>query len=95
MLQTIEAIVNPDGTVRLLEKLRVSKPTRVILTLLPHSSSRTSSMPSGVGNDGSSTAKTISRHTMISREDLVLLIPQQPGLNVVELVPHYGNLTRI
>jgi hypothetical protein len=35
MLQSVEAIINPDGTVRLLENLKVPYPTRVILTLLP------------------------------------------------------------
>lgn len=40
MLQAVEAIIHPDGTVRLLENLTVSRPTRVILTLL-----------SGLGND--------------------------------------------
>ena len=35
MLQAVEAVINPDGTVQLLEKLHVTQPTRVILTLLP------------------------------------------------------------
>jgi hypothetical protein len=34
MLQTVEAIVDPEGTVRLLEEVHVSSPTRAILTLL-------------------------------------------------------------
>jgi hypothetical protein len=35
MLQAIEAVIHPDGTVHLLENLKVTQPTRVILTLLP------------------------------------------------------------
>lgn len=35
MLQAVEAVINPDGTVHLLENLKVTQPTRVILTLLP------------------------------------------------------------
>ena len=34
MLQAVEAIINPDGSVRLLEHVEVSRPTKVILTLL-------------------------------------------------------------
>jgi hypothetical protein len=34
MLQTIEAILEPSGKVRLLEPIHVSKPSRVLLTLL-------------------------------------------------------------
>ena len=34
MLRTVEAEVNAEGTVRLLEPLVVSKPSRAILTLL-------------------------------------------------------------
>ena len=34
MLQTVEAIVDPQGGVRLLEEVHVSVPTRAILTLL-------------------------------------------------------------
>jgi hypothetical protein len=34
MLWTVEAEVNVDGTVRLLEPLRVSQPSRALLTLL-------------------------------------------------------------
>jgi hypothetical protein len=34
MLQTVEAELNVDGSIRLLEPLRVSKPTRVLVTLL-------------------------------------------------------------
>jgi len=34
MLQTVEAEVDLDGNVRLLEPLRVTKPTRALLTLL-------------------------------------------------------------
>ncbi|HPE58928.1 MAG TPA: hypothetical protein PLB10_01215 [Thiolinea sp.] len=37
MLQAVEAIIHPDGTVRLLENLTVTRPTRVVLTLLPGS----------------------------------------------------------
>lgn len=35
MLQAVEAIIHPDGTVHLLENIKVTQPTRVILTLLP------------------------------------------------------------
>lgn len=35
MLQAVEAIVNPDGSVRLLEQLKVKRPTRVIMTVVP------------------------------------------------------------
>lgn len=34
MLQTVEAEVDVNGNVRLLEPLRVTKPTRALLTLL-------------------------------------------------------------
>lgn len=34
MLQTIEAILEPSGEVRLLEAVRVSGPTRALLTIL-------------------------------------------------------------
>jgi hypothetical protein len=34
MLQAIEVIVEPGGTIRPLEELRVSTPTRAVLTLL-------------------------------------------------------------
>jgi len=34
MLRTVEAIVEPSGTVRLLEPVTVDKPTRALLTLL-------------------------------------------------------------
>lgn len=35
MLQAVEAVINPDGTVHLLEELQVTKPTRVVMTILP------------------------------------------------------------
>jgi len=34
MLQTVEAIVEPSGTVRLLEQLHVDHPCRAVVTLL-------------------------------------------------------------
>jgi hypothetical protein len=34
MLQTVEAILEPSGKVRLLEPIHVSRPSRVLLTLL-------------------------------------------------------------
>ena len=34
MLQTVEAILEPSGEVRLLEPVHVSRPSRVLLTLL-------------------------------------------------------------
>ena len=34
MLQTVEAIVDPSGTVRLLERLRVDHPARAVVTLI-------------------------------------------------------------
>lgn len=34
MLQAVEAILEPSGQVRLLEAIRVTAPTRVVLTLL-------------------------------------------------------------
>jgi hypothetical protein len=34
MLQTIEAILDPSGEVRLLEPVHLSRPSRVLLTLL-------------------------------------------------------------
>lgn len=34
MLQTVEAIVDPSGTVRLLEQLHVDHPCRAVVTLL-------------------------------------------------------------
>ncbi|MEQ1637800.1 MAG: hypothetical protein ABL903_14035 [Methylococcales bacterium] len=34
MLQTVEAILEPSGEVRLLEPVHVSKPSRVLLTIL-------------------------------------------------------------
>ena len=35
MLQTVEGIVDVDGQIRWLEPLRVVKPSRVLITLLP------------------------------------------------------------
>ncbi len=35
MLQTVEGIIDVDGQIRWLEPLRVTKPSRVLLTLLP------------------------------------------------------------
>ena len=35
MLQTVEGIVDVDGQIRWLERLRVVKPSRVLVTLLP------------------------------------------------------------
>ena len=35
MLRAVEAIVEPDGTVRILEPLQVEVTTRAIVTLLP------------------------------------------------------------
>lgn len=35
MLRTVEAMVEPDGTVRILEPLQVEVTTRAIVTLLP------------------------------------------------------------
>lgn len=35
MLRAVEAIVEPDGTVRILEPLQVEVATRAIVTLLP------------------------------------------------------------
>lgn len=34
MLQTVEAMIEPDGSIRLLEKLHVTKSTKALLTLL-------------------------------------------------------------
>lgn len=34
MLQTVEAMLDPDGNIHLLEKLKVTEPTKVIVTLL-------------------------------------------------------------
>ncbi len=34
MLQTVEAIIETSGEIRLLEELRVTKPTRALVTLL-------------------------------------------------------------
>ncbi len=39
MLQTIEAIIETSGEVRLLEELRVTKPTRALVTLLENGDS--------------------------------------------------------
>ena len=35
MLQTVEGIIDVDGQIRWLEPLRVAKPSRVLITLLP------------------------------------------------------------
>jgi hypothetical protein len=35
VLQTVEAMMEPNGSVRLLEKINVKKSTRVLVTLLP------------------------------------------------------------
>jgi hypothetical protein len=40
MLQAIEVIVEPNGTIRPLEELHVATPTRAVLTLLPVQESR-------------------------------------------------------
>ena len=37
MLQTIEAIIETSGEVRLLEEVRVTKPTRALVTVLENS----------------------------------------------------------
>jgi hypothetical protein len=36
MLRTIEAVIEPDGTVRLLEPVDIPKAQRALVTLLPH-----------------------------------------------------------
>ena len=35
MLQTVEGIIDVDGQIRWLEPLRIEKPSRVLITLLP------------------------------------------------------------
>lgn len=35
MIQTVEAVLDPSGTIRLREPLKVTKPTRVLVTILP------------------------------------------------------------
>lgn len=35
MIQTVEAVIEPNGTVRLLQPLRVDEPRRALLTVLP------------------------------------------------------------
>lgn len=52
MLQTVEAIVDTQGKVRLLEEVHVSVPTRAILTLLESSSS----VPTGTPSRGTAEA---------------------------------------
>jgi hypothetical protein len=46
MLQTVEGIVDVNGQIRWLEPLRVAKPSRVLVTLLPDSNG-THSEPAG------------------------------------------------
>lgn len=41
MLQSVEAIVEPSGRVRLLEELRVDHPSRAVVTLIETSSAAT------------------------------------------------------
>jgi hypothetical protein len=36
MLRTIEAVIEPDGTVRLLEPVDIPRAQRALVTLLPH-----------------------------------------------------------
>ena len=45
MLQAIEVIVEPSGTIRPLEKLKVGMPTRAILTLLPLNEAQVETRP--------------------------------------------------
>lgn len=35
MIQTVEAVMDPSGAIRLREPVTVTKPTRVLVTLLP------------------------------------------------------------
>ena len=35
MIQTVEAVIQPDGSVRLLQPVRVDEPRRALLTVLP------------------------------------------------------------
>lgn len=35
MIQTVEAVLDPSGAIRLREPLKVTKPTRVLVTILP------------------------------------------------------------
>lgn len=46
MLRTVEGIVDVDGQIRWLEPLRVAKPSRVLVTLLPDKN-ETHSEPAG------------------------------------------------
>ena len=39
MIQTVEAILDPSGEIRLREPVKVTKPTRVLVTILPESQS--------------------------------------------------------
>ena len=39
MLQTVEGVLDVDGQIRWLEPLRVAKPSRVLITLLPDTNS--------------------------------------------------------
>ena len=41
MLQTVEAEIDVDGTVRLLEPLKVTRPTRALVTLLEETGAAT------------------------------------------------------
>lgn len=35
MIQTVEAVLDPSGAIRLREPVKVTKPTRVLVTILP------------------------------------------------------------
>lgn len=49
MLQTVEAVIRPDGSISLLEKLNIVEPTKVLLTLLGPASNETQKPARGSG----------------------------------------------
>ena len=40
MIQTVEGILDPNGSIRLLEPLGVNRPTRILVTVVPDESLR-------------------------------------------------------
>lgn len=50
MLQTVEAEIDVNGNVRLLEPLRLAKPTRALVTLLEHGAAPAADLAEEQGN---------------------------------------------
>lgn len=70
MFQTVEAIVEPTGTVRLLEMLQVDHPCRAFVTLVENPRSSAAVASSGTAND---VLKFLEQTRLLATEKLTAL----------------------